>query len=121
MPERTGADKTTLVAYMREDHAGALLEILEQFAVRGVNLSRIESRPTKTTLGSYCFSIDLEGHVVDERIGEALMGLKRVCADVVFLGSYPRADRRAASIAPRNSDADFAAARDWLHAIRHSV
>ena len=52
----TGADKTTLVAYMREDHPGSLQEILDQFAVRGVNLCRIESRPTKTTLGSYCVS-----------------------------------------------------------------
>ena len=121
LPRPTGADKTTLVLFQRDDHSGGLLELLEQFATRGINMTRLESRPTKDSMGSYCFSIDLEGHVVDERIGEALMGLKRVCADVVFLGSYPRADRRAASIAPRNSDADFAAARDWLHAIRHSV
>lgn len=121
LPPPTGADKTTLVLYQREDHSGGLLELLEQFATRGINMTRLESRPTKAEMGSYCFSVDIEGHVVDERIGEALMGLKRVCAEVVFLGSYPRADGRAASVAPRTTDEDFAAARDWLNSVRHSV
>ena len=85
-----------MVLFMRENHPGALLEILEQFASRGVNLCRIESRPTKRTLGDYCFSVDAEGHVDDARLAEAMMGLHRICADVVFLGSYPRADRTAA-------------------------
>ena len=61
-------------------------------------------------MGSYCFSIDLEGHVLDERVGETLMGLRRICAEVRFLGSYPRADRQRASIAPLTSDADFVGA-----------
>lgn len=113
-PERTGADKTTLVAYMHEDHPGALLEILEQFATRGINLSRIESRPTKTTLGSYCFSIDADGHLCDARMAEALLGLKRVCKDVIFLGSYPRADRAQPSLARGTSDEEHASAREWL-------
>src|SRR5690606_42007314 len=51
----TGADKTAMVLFMRHDHPGALLELLEQFASRGVNLCRIESRPTKKSLGDYCF------------------------------------------------------------------
>ncbi|MGJ6980546.1 prephenate dehydratase [Aestuariimicrobium soli] len=114
VPERTGADKTTLVAYMHEDHPGALLEILEQFATRGINLSRIESRPTKTTLGSYCFSIDADGHLRDARMNEALRGLRRVCKDVVFLGSYPRADRAQPSLARGTSDEEHAAARAWV-------
>ena len=118
LPDPTGADKTTVVLFQREDHAGGLLALLEQFAARGINLTRLESRPTKDSMGSYCFSIDLEGHVVDERIGEALMGLKRICAEVRFLGSYPRADRQRASIAPLTSDDDFAVARDWLSGIR---
>ena len=113
-PERTGADKTTLVAYMHEDHPGALLEILEQFATRGINLSRIESRPTKTILGSYCFSIDADGHLRDARMAEALQGLKRVCKDVIFLGSYPRADRAQPSLARGTSDEEHASAREWL-------
>ena len=53
MPPPTGADKTTLVLFMREDHPGALLEILTEFAVRGINLTRIESRPTKKALGDF--------------------------------------------------------------------
>ena len=118
LPERTGADKTTVVLFQRDDHAGGLLQLLEQFAARGINMTRLESRPTKASMGAYCFSIDLEGHVLDERLGEALMGLRRICAEVRFLGSYPRADRQQASIAPLTSDADFTAARSWLQAIR---
>ena len=104
---RTGADKTSLVAFMREDHPGALLEILEQLASRGVNMTRIESRPTGAALGNYCFSIDCEGHIDDARVGEALMGLRRVCADVRFLGSYERHDGMAPTIRPGTSDAEF--------------
>ena len=118
LPAATGADKTTVVLYQREDHAGGLLELLEQFATRGINMTRLESRPTKDSMGSYCFSIDLEGHVQDERVGDALVGLKRICAEVVFLGSYPRADRLAATIAPQASDGDYARARAWLEVIR---
>lgn len=117
VPERTGADKTTLVAYMREDHAGALLEILEQFAVRGVNMSRIESRPTKTTLGSYSFSIDVEGHLRDKRVAEALEGLHRICPTVHFLGSYPRADKTRPSVGHGFSDEEFDAAATWVHSL----
>ena len=114
----TGADKTTMVLFMREDHPGALLEILEQFASRGVNLCRIESRPTKRTLGDYCFSIDAEGHVDDARLAEALMGLHRICADVVFLGSYPRADQEKPLIRVGTANTDYAAAAAWLRRIR---
>lgn len=114
VPERTGADKTTLVAYMREDHPGALLDILEQFASRGVNLSRIESRPTKTTLGSYFFSIDAEGHLDDARIAEALAGLHRICKDVIFLGSYARADRQEPTVKAGATDEDYARATEWI-------
>ncbi len=118
LPAPTGADKTTVVLFQRDDHAGGLLELLDQFAARGINLTRLESRPTKASMGSYCFSIDVEGHVLDERLGEALMGLKRICADVRFLGSYPRADKRPATVGARATDADFAGARSWLTGIR---
>jgi hypothetical protein len=80
LPAATGSDRTSLVAFLREDHPGALMEILTEFAVRGINLIRIESRPTGDGLGKYYFSIDCEGHVDDARVGEALMGLRRVCA-----------------------------------------
>lgn len=117
-PKRTGADKTTLMLFMREDHSGALLEILTEFAVRGVNLTRIESRPTRKQLGDYYFSIDCEGHVADARVAEALGGLRRVCADVRYLGSYPRHDGKAPHVRPGTTDEDFAAASDWLETIR---
>ncbi len=119
LPAPTGADKTTVVLFQRTDQSGALLELLEQFHTRGINMTRLESRPTKAEMGSYCFSIDFEGHVLDERVGETLMGLKRMCADVVFLGSYARADGQPAEVAPRNTDADFAHAREWLRSLRH--
>lgn len=114
IPAATGADKTTLELYMRADHPGALLEILTEFAVRGVNLTRIESRPTKTALGSYYFSVDCEGHITDERVREALMGLHRVCAEVRYLGSYPRHDHRAPLTRDGTRNKDFAEAREWL-------
>jgi prephenate dehydratase len=120
-PTATGGDRTTLVAFIADDHPGALLEILTQFSVRGINLSRIESRPTGTGLGRYYFSIDCEGHVDDERVGEALTGLRRVCADVRFLGSYRRADLGPDSVpeVPAGiSDDEFRDAEAWLARVR---
>jgi prephenate dehydratase len=117
-PSPTGADRTTVVAFIAEDHPGALLQLLTEFAVRGVNLTRIESRPTGRGLGSYCFSVDCEGHVADARVGEALSALRRVCADVRFLGSYPRADGQPPQVAPGTSDDDFRAASAWLERLR---
>ncbi len=117
-PPRTGADKTTLMLFMLEDHAGALMEILTEFAVRGVNLTNIESRPTRKQLGDYYFAIDCEGHVADARVGEALTGLRRVCAEVRYLGSYPRHDGKEPHARPGTADVDFAEASDWLAAIR---
>ncbi len=119
-PPQSGADKSTLCLFMREDHPGALLEILTEFAVRGVNLTRIESRPTKKALGDYYFSVDFEGHVLDSRVGEALAGLHRICADVRFLGSYPRHDGRAPLLRGGVTDADFADAASWLAAVRRT-
>jgi prephenate dehydratase len=117
-PPPTGRDKTSIVAFMRADHPGALMEILEQLTMRGVNMSRIESRPTGKALGSYCFSIDFEGHVDDARVGEALMGLRRVCADVRFLGSYERHDGVAPDIRVGTSDREFHDAAAWLARLR---
>jgi prephenate dehydratase len=118
-PPPTGRDKTSVVAFMREDHPGALMEILDQLAMRGVNLTRIESRPTGAALGNYCFSVDAEGHVADARVGEALMGLRRVCADVRFLGSYERHDGVAPEIRPGTTDAEFDDAAAWLARLRN--
>lgn len=118
VPAPTGADKTSLVVHLPSDRAGALLEMLEQFATRGVNLSRIESRPIGDALGRYSFSIDAEGHIEDERMAEALMGLHRVCPVVRFLGSYPKADGAANDVETGMSDAEFGAARAWVAGLR---
>ncbi|HEY7045308.1 MAG TPA: prephenate dehydratase [Nocardioidaceae bacterium] len=117
-PAPTGADKTSVVAFIQDNHPGALLELLEQFAARGVDLTRIESRPIGSALGKYCFSIDAEGHVADARMGEALMGLRRTCDEVRFLGSYPRADGTPTSVSAGTSDGDFADAAAWLTRLR---
>ena len=118
IPAPTGADKTSLVVHLPDNEAGALLTMLEQFATRGVNLSRIESRPIGDELGRYLFSIDAEGHIAEARMAEALMGLHRVCPVVRFLGSYPRADGLANDVQPGTSSADFAAARQWVADLR---
>ncbi|MBD8059245.1 prephenate dehydratase [Cellulomonas sp. JH27-2] len=118
VPAPTGADKTTLVVHLPDNEAGALLAMLEQFAARGVNLSRIESRPIGDALGRYSFSLDAEGHVLDERVGEAIMGLRRRCPFVRFLGSYPRADAVAPTVHVGTADADFVEARAWLRGVR---
>jgi prephenate dehydratase len=86
--------------------------------VRGVNLTRIESRPTRKALGDYFFSVDVEGHVADARVSEALMGLHRVCLDVRFLGSYPRHDGKQPVIRPGVTDSDFAEAGKWLDQLK---
>jgi prephenate dehydratase len=120
IPAPTGADKTTLSLYIHQDQPGALLSILTEFAVRGVNLTRIESRPTKKVLGDYYFSVDVEGHVADERISEALKGLHRVCLDVRYLGSYPRHDGRAPVLRDGVTDSDFTEARVWFERLKEN-
>jgi prephenate dehydratase len=86
----TGHDLTTVVVYIRHDEVGALLAVLTELAARGINLSRIESRPTGTALGRYVFFLDWEGHADDAHVAEALHGLSRICAEVKFLGSRPQ-------------------------------
>jgi prephenate dehydratase len=114
VPAPTGSDRTSLVAYLRENHSGALLELLEQFAARGVDLTRIESRPTGAGFGEYCFSIDLDGHVREPRVAEALKGLRRLSPHTRFLGSYPRADGTRSVVPDWTTDAGFAEADEWL-------
>jgi prephenate dehydratase len=113
-PAPTGHDKTSLILHMRDDHPGALRQMLEQFALRGVNLCRIESRPAKDKLGNYYFSVDAEGHIADARLAEALLGLHRTCKRVDYLGSYPRADGTEPVVKAGFRDSDFAKAAAWL-------
>ncbi|MBL3699919.1 prephenate dehydratase [Leucobacter luti] len=115
--EPSGADKTSLIVELPEDRSGALLDLLEQFATRGVNLTLLASRPIGDRMGRYRFVIDAEGHVKDARVADALLGVKRFSPNVVFLGSYPRADRVAATTRAAHDDDAFRDARDWLRGI----
>jgi len=117
LPRRTGADKTSVIVELPTDQPGGLVEMLEQFATRGVNLSLLESRPIGDALGRYRFVVDLDGHVLDERVADALLGLKRFSPNVIFLGSYPRADRVAVTASSRYDDEVFIEARDWLRGL----
>lgn len=116
--EPTGSDRTTLVVFLADDHPGALLEMLTEFSVRGVNLTRIESRPTGDGIGRYFFHFDFEGHIADARVGEAVSGLHRICGEVRFLGSYPRADGVSPQIKRGTADPEFAEAAEWLKRVR---
>lgn len=89
----TGNDKTSIVCFIKEDHPGALLQILNEFAYENINLTKIQSRPTRKALGDYCFFVDLEGHISDPRIERALKFLRYRIREVKVLGSYPRAEK----------------------------
>jgi prephenate dehydratase len=117
LPEPTGSDKTSIIAELPDDTAGRLLEMLEQFATRGVNMSLLESRPIGDALGRYRFVIDLDGHILDERVADALLGLKRFSPNVIFLGSYPRADQQRITVTERYDNDAFVDARDWLRGL----
>jgi len=117
LPAPTGSDKTSIIAELPDDTAGRLLEMLEQFATRGVNMSLLESRPIGDALGRYRFVIDLDGHILDERVADALLGLKRFSPNVIFLGSYPRADKLPITVIPRYDNDAFVDARDWLRGL----
>ncbi|MBI2914750.1 MAG: prephenate dehydratase [Firmicutes bacterium] len=89
----TGKDKTSIVFSTLTDRPGVLHEILGEFASRHINLTKIESRPARRTLGEYIFLIDLEGHRTDPSIGEALDRVKAASGYFRVLGSYPRGQR----------------------------
>lgn len=118
IPALTGHDRTSLAIFIAADHSGALLEILTEFAVRGVNLTFIQSRPTGSELGQYHFIVDAEGHIEEERVGDTLKALHRICAEVRFLGSYPRADKVAPTSTKGMTDSAFQSADKWLSAVR---
>jgi prephenate dehydratase len=110
-PPRTGADRTSVV--LRIDNTpGALVAAMTEFGMRGIDLTRIESRPTRAGLGSYMFFLDCAGHIDDAAVAEALKALHRRCADVRYLGSWPTGDTVGA--APPNSDE----AQRWLARLR---
>ncbi|WP_334141717.1 prephenate dehydratase [Rhabdothermincola sp.] len=120
IPPRTGHDKTSIVVFQRADVPGSLLSILQEFAARAINLSKLESRPTKRGLGDYCFLIDLEGHIDDELVADALRNLKSKQHDVKFLGSYPAAGEHGPEVR-REAEVAWRAADEWVAALRAQV
>ena len=120
VPAPTGHDKTSIVCFQREDRPGSLLAILQEFAARAINLTELESRPTKRGLGQYCFFIDIEGHLGDELVADCLRNLAAKQAEVKFLGSYPVAG--AAGPARRQAASEaWRTASDWVDTLRAQI
>ncbi|MDT7725005.1 MAG: prephenate dehydratase [Actinomycetota bacterium] len=117
LPEPTGSDRTSIVA-STPNRTGTLAELLTELAFRGINLTKLDARPTRNNFGEYHFFIDFEGHIAEPRIGDALAALRRRCRNVRFLGSHPRADGVAATIEPNADNDDFVHAADWVAAVR---
>lgn len=113
MSAPTGADKTSLVVFFGDDRPGLLLRVLDEFALRGVNLVKIESRPTKQALGEYCILIDCQGHPREARMAEALRSVHRHVAEVRILGAYPAADGRQVTAGGSDSERAYTEAATW--------
>ena len=121
VPEPTGHDKTSIVVYQRANEPGSLISILQEFAARRINLSKLESRPTKAGgLGDYCFVLDADGHVADELLSDCLRDLHAKQGGVKFLGSYPAAGKHATS-AREHADARWRQADDWITSLRSRI
>jgi prephenate dehydratase len=120
IPAPTGHDKTTIVCFQQADRPGSLLAILQEFAARAINLTKIESRPTKQGLGDYCFAIDFEGHVGDELVTDCLRDLRAKVADVKFIGSYPAAGAHGEAVR-REAEATWRDADRWVQGLRASI
>lgn len=89
-PVASGNDKTSLVCFIEADRPGSLLAILHEFSDRSINLSKLESRPTKERLGEYCFFIDCDGHADEPPLSHAIASLSTKIFRVQVLGSYPK-------------------------------
>ena len=120
IPAPTGHDKTTVVIFQRADRPGSLLSILQEFSARAINLTKLESRPTKKGLGDYCFILDLEGHISEELVADCLRDLRSKQEDVRFLGSYPAAGDTAPR-KRRDSEAAWAQADTWVRELQTRV
>ncbi|MGI8423616.1 MAG: prephenate dehydratase [Chloroflexota bacterium] len=89
-PPPTGRDRTSIAFTFAEDHPGALSGVLNEFAARNINCSKIESRPTREAFGEYVFLVDFEGHIEDLAVAAVLTATRPLCALLKVLGSYPR-------------------------------
>src|SRR5579884_1618743 len=120
IPPPSGHDRTTIACFQHADRPGNLHAILGQFSARNINLTKLESRPTKKALGQYCFIIDLEGHVDDEVVADCLRDLYAQLEDVKFMGSYPAAGEHGPAIR-RDAEAAWRAADTWVESLRRQV
>ncbi len=118
VPAPTGHDKTSIVVFQRADRPGSLLSILQEFAARSINLTKLESRPTRQGLGDYCFLLDLEGHISDELVADCLKNLKAKQSSVKFLGSYPAAGDHSPTVRAEASAA-WVDAEAWVTDLRN--
>lgn len=121
IPKRTGHDKTAVVCFQREDRPGSLLAILQEFAARALNLTKLESRPTKQGLGEYCFFIDFEGHVSDELVADCLRNVAAKQAEVKFLGSFPVSGHEESHVRRRAANKAWGVAGAWVDDLRGQV
>ena len=117
VPPETGHDKTSIVCFQHADRPGSLLGILQEFSARSINLSNLQSRPTKTSLGDYCFLIDFEGHVADEVVADCLKALHAQLPAVKFLGSYPAAGAHGPALR-REAVERWRNAEEWVSRLR---
>ncbi len=113
MSPASGRDKTSIVFFFGQDRPGQLVRILHEFAQRDINLSKIESRPTKRGLGQYCIFVDALGHVSESRIAGALRCVHRHVAELRVLGSYPRHDTVVDTLDRSETDDAYAEAASW--------
>jgi prephenate dehydratase len=120
VPAPTGHDKTTVVLTQREDKPGSLVAILQQFAARSINLSRLSSRPVKNGLGDYCFIVDFDGHIADELTADCLRSIHAESADIKFLGSYPTAGDGSQETRAE-AEAAWADAHHWMESLRSHI
>ena len=120
VPGPTGHDKTSVVVFQRANEPGSLLAILHEFAARNIDLSRLESRPTRRVLGDYCFLLDFEGHIGDEVVADCLRDLKMKQGDIKFLGSYPAAGHEGEQVR-RENDANWRDAAEWVQQLRNQI
>ncbi|MDA8262411.1 MAG: prephenate dehydratase [Actinomycetota bacterium] len=119
VPAPTGNDKTSVVCFQVKDQPGSLFSILAEFYARNINLTKLESRPSKRELGQYCFVIEFNGHIADHDVADALVGLKGKLADLKFLGSFPNV-REAQPPKGRAVPAE-GSAWGWLASIRKQI
>ncbi|MCM6776891.1 prephenate dehydratase [Nocardia sp. CDC159] len=114
-PPRTGTDRTSLVVLQLPNEPGSLMRVFAEFATRGVDLTRIESRPTRTGMGTYRFYLDCVGHIDDTAVAEALKALHRTAGRIRYLGSWPASSPSGSAPPP---DEPAAA---WLEDLKKGV